>query len=149
MSSKWVLVGLFCLLAGRSTAAGEPPQGFSDIVGRATQPSRLRGLGEPMEMRVKRVRFEPSRLPGSGLELAQPTSPAPPSRNWFSRHPVLVGVIAGATVGTVAAAVGDNTLFCHGGDERCVLHSPGLKLFAVGVLGAAGGLVGFLASLGR
>ena len=71
MTSRWVLVGLFCLLAGRSTAAGEPPQGFSDIVGRATQPSRLRGLGEPMGMRVKSVRFEPSRLPGSGFELAQ------------------------------------------------------------------------------
>ncbi len=102
-----------------------------------------------MEMRVKRMYFEPSRLPASGLELAQPASPAPPSRNWVSRHPVLVGVIAGATVGAVAAAVGDNELFCHGGDERCILHTPNLKLLAISVSGAAGGLVGFLASLGR
>jgi hypothetical protein len=100
-------------------------------------------------MRTKRVRFEPSRLPGSGLELAQPAGPAPPSRNWFSRNPVLVGVIAGATVGAVAAATGDNKLFCPGGDESCVLHSPGLKVFAVGVFGAVGGLVGFLASIGK
>lgn len=149
VSSKWLLVGLFCLLVGRSAAAGEPPQEFSDTVGRATQPSRLSGLDEPLEMRVKRVRFEPSRLPGSGLVLAQPTSPAAPSRNWFSRHPVLVGVIAGVTVGTVAAATGDNKLFCPGGDESCVLHSAGLKVFGVGVFGAVGGLIGFLASIGK
>jgi hypothetical protein len=52
-------------------------------------------------------------------------------------------------VGAVAAATGDNKLFCPGGDESCVLHSPGLKVFAVGVFGAVGGLVGFLASIGK
>ena len=52
-----------------------------------------------------------------------------------------MGVIAGATVGAVAVATRHNKLFCPGGDESRVLHSPGLKVIGVGVFGAVGGLV--------
>jgi hypothetical protein len=64
--------------------------------------------------------------------------PAPPRhRNWFARHPVLTGTIAGAGVGlAVMGAKG-----CSGSsDYTC----PGLLLFAGGTgagLGAVGGLV--------
>ncbi len=146
--SKWVLVGLFCLLSARSSAAGEPAQAVSDIVERATRPARLRGLGEPMDTSVKKAPSEPSRLPGSAAGLAQPVTPTPQARSWFLRHSVLVGVIAGATVGTVAAATGNNTLFCPYGDERCVLHSPRLKVIGVGVFAALGGLAGYFVGLG-
>lgn len=148
MNLKWVLVGLFCLLSARSSAAGEPAPAFSDIFERATRPARLRGLGEPMDTSVMKVRPEPSRLPGSGFGLAQQVNPTPQSRNWFLRHSVLVGAIAGATVGTVAAATGNNTLFCPYGDEQCVLHSPRLKVIGVGVFGALGGLAGYLVGIG-
>jgi hypothetical protein len=142
---KWLLVGLFCLLSARSTAAGEPQQGFSDVVERATRPSRLKGLGEPINTSVKRVRSEPSRLPDLGFDLAQPVNPPPTSRHWFLRNSVLVGIIAGATVGGVSAIAGDNNLFCRGGsDESCALYSPGLKVIGVGVFAALGGVAGYL-----
>lgn len=139
---------MFCLLSARPTAADEPPHGFSDIVERATRPSRLRGLGEPMDTSVKRAPPEPSRLPGSAADLAQPVNSTPQSRNWFLRHSVLVGIVAGATVGAVAATTGDNRLFCPVSDEACVLYSPGLKVIGVGVFAALGGLAGYLVGIG-
>lgn len=145
MGSKWLLVGLFCLLPARSTAAGEPPHGLSDLVERATRPSRLRGVGEPLYLSVGRGRSEPSRLPDWGLDLAQPATSAPQQRHWLLRNAVLVGVIAGAAVGGVSALAGDNHLFCQGGsDESCVLYSPGRKVFGVGVFAALGGVAGYL-----
>jgi hypothetical protein len=146
--STWVWVVLSCLLSARSSVAREPAQAFSDIVERATRPARLRGLGEPMDTSVKRAPPEPSRLPGSAADLAQPVTPAPQSRNWFLRHSVLVGAIAGATVGAVAATTGNNTLFCPVSDESCVLYSPGLKVIGVGVFAALGGLAGYFVGLG-
>ena len=146
--SKWFLVGLLCLLSARSSAAGEPAQGHSDIVERATRPARLRGLAEPMDTSVKKGRSEPSRLSGSAADLAQPVNPTPQSRNWILKHSVLVGAMAGATVGAVAAITADNRLFCPGSDESCVLHSPGLKVIGVGVFAGLGGLAGYLVSIG-
>jgi hypothetical protein len=145
VGSKWLLVGLVCLLSARSTAAGEPQQGFSDLVDRATRPSRLRGVGEPIHTGVERVRSEPSPRPAAGVDLAQPAQPAPQSRHWLLRNAVLAGVVAGATVGGVYAIAGDNHLFCRGGsDESCVLYSPGRKAIGVGVFAALGGVAGYL-----
>lgn len=148
VKSTWVLVGLFCLLSARASAAGEPAQAFSDIVERATRPAKLRGLGEPMDTSVKKAPSEPSRLLGPVADLAQPVIPALQSRSWFLRHSVLVGVIAGATVGAVAATTGNNRLFCPVSDESCVLYSPGLKVIGVGVFAALGGLAGYFVGLG-
>jgi hypothetical protein len=149
--TKWVLAvlaGLFCLLSVRSSAAGEPARPFSDIVERATRPATLRGLGEPLSTGVTRAPAEPRRRPGTVAGRAQPVSPAPQSRSWLSRHSALVGAVAGATVGTVAASTGDNRLFCPYGDESCLLHSPRLKVIGVGAFAALGGLVGYLVGFG-
>lgn len=101
-----------------------------------------------MDTSVEKASSEPIRLRVTVADLAQPVNPAPQSRSWFLRHSTLVGVLAGATVGAVAATAGDNSLFCPGGDESCVLHSPGLKIAGVGVFAALGGLAGYLVGLG-
>ena len=59
-----------------------------------------------------------------------------------------MGVVAGATVGAVAATAGNNRLFCPVSDESCVLYSPGLKVVGVGVFAALGGLAGYLVGIG-
>lgn len=84
---------------------------------------------------------EAARL-GAMIRGASPVQVQPPQRSWASRHPVLMGAVAGASAGAGISALGCRLSGNKPGIVSCYVWVP----IAAGVGGGVGAVIGLMRS---
>jgi len=128
--AKVLVLALLGLLAfpQKSLAEREPPAGIRHVSA-PTGPLREAALREAARLRAT-------------IGGASPAQVQPPQRSWASRHPVLMGAMAGAGAGCGITALGCKAIGDDEGVVSCYVWAPILA----GGGGGAGAVIGLARS---
>ena len=126
---KVLALALFGLLAfpQKSLAEGAPPAGIRNGVSTSTGSLREAALEEAVRL-------------GAMVRGASAAQIQPPQRSWASRHPVLMGAVAGAGAGAGISALGCKLSGNKRGIVSCYVWVP----IAAGVGGGVGAVIGLM-----
>ena len=128
---KVLALTFFGLLAfpQKSLAEGTPPAGIRNGVSASTSSLHEAALQEAVRL-------------GAMVRGASPAQVQPHQRSWASRHPVVMGALAGAGAGAGISALGCKLSDNQHGIVSCYVWVP----IAAGVGGGVGAVIGLMRS---